>query len=608
ISSGSPEHYYRLDIDTGQRVAFAVPAVVERGKSSRVTLFGWNLVNRAEAASSQLASEFDQVEIEIPATVAQPTWPLPVRLAPAQAEFSGFAYHLSGSHAAIAMGVSDVPVVTDRTDNHSPQAAQLLTCPCEISGRLALEDERDWYAFEARRGEVLHIEGLAERIGSPLDLDISICDAANGQKLAQFSDSVGGNTGSAFAASHFDPTGRWVAPADGLFQIVMRNLGGGLPDDPRRVYRLSVRREESEYQVVALPHSDGPAGLNVRRGGRELLDLVAFRRRGFAGPIRVTARDLPAGVECPDVWIGQGVDRALLVVSAQSSAPNALGKLQLESIAGSGAQPADLKDRRPVRAGTIVRSGAPGGWGRMTSEIPLAVAGEAPVHLSANGHETLNHHLYGNLQVKHSPGGILDVAVDVERRQPEHSAPVKLIAAGLSEAVTNQTAIISAGQSRGYLSFYLPPNLPLGPYSLVVKGETTVPGAESKLETVVVYSNPVTFEVESEAFLVEVDPFAPTRARRGETLQVRYAAQRRNGFIGKMHTELAAPGRVTVIPGLRGRGETFVGQTDHGSLQIVVNDDAPLGRQQFLRLFTVGVREDQPTFFGSCFLPLEIVE
>ncbi|MBC7816818.1 MAG: hypothetical protein IAG10_08020, partial [Planctomycetaceae bacterium] len=75
-----------------------------------------------------------------------------------------------------------------------------------------------------------------------------------------------------------------------------------------------------------------------------------------------------------------------------------------------------------------------------------------------------------------------------------------------------------------------------------------------------------------------------------------------------MHTELATPGRITDIAGLRGRGETFTGQTDKGTLQIVINDDAPLGRQPFLRLFTVGVVEDEPTYFGSSFFPLEIVE
>jgi hypothetical protein len=36
--------------------------------------------------------------------------------------------------------------------------------------------------------------------------------------------------------------------------------------------------------------------------------------------------------------------------------------------------------------------------------------------------------------------------------------------------------------------------------------------------------------------------------------------------------------------------------------------DAPLGPQRFLRLFTVGVVEDEPMYFGSHFLSLEIVE
>jgi hypothetical protein len=43
-------------------------------------------------------------------------------------------------------------------------------------------------------------------------------------------------------------------------------------------------------------------------------------------------------------------------------------------------------------------------------------------------------------------------------------------------------------------------------------------------------------------------------------------------------------------------------------LQIVINDDAPLGPQPFLRLFTVGVLEDEPIYQGSRFLSLEILE
>jgi hypothetical protein len=75
-----------------------------------------------------------------------------------------------------------------------------------------------------------------------------------------------------------------------------------------------------------------------------------------------------------------------------------------------------------------------------------------------------------------------------------------------------------------------------------------------------------------------------------------------------MHTELAMPGKVTDVTGIRGRGETFVGQTDKGSLQVVINDDAPLGRVPFLRLLTIGVVEDQAIYQGGFFLDLEIVK
>ena len=47
VYSGSGDHVYRLSIDTGPRVAFSVPAFVQRGTPARVTLYGWNLGNGA---------------------------------------------------------------------------------------------------------------------------------------------------------------------------------------------------------------------------------------------------------------------------------------------------------------------------------------------------------------------------------------------------------------------------------------------------------------------------------------------------------------------------------------------------------------------------------
>lgn len=637
IASGSAEHYYRLDIDTGPRVAFTVPSVIERGKASRVALYGWNLAQASGAASAPRLSTaiepaegltpprspnvFDRLDVEIPASLAEASWPLTARLQPSQAvlEGSSFAFHLPGSHAPVVIGVTDAPVVLDRADNHLSSSAQVIVVPCEVSGQLVAGDERDWFAILARRGEVFFIEALGQRIASPVDLQISVLDATGQRELAQFGDEAR-NLGGAFPSAHLDPTGRWVCPADGRYLIAVRNLIGGQPVDPRRTYRLSVRREEPDFQLVAAPRRDDPVGLNVRRGGREVLDLLAFRRRGFEGPIVVSAKDLPEGIECPDVWLGPGVERGTVVVSADRNAMVLFGELKLDGVVGWVSNPTvtgqervgnssyDQTIHRHVRGGTVVRSGMPSGWGRITSQIPLAVVGDAPLRITADGHETLDHQLYGKLQVRHSPGGVLDVAVHIERRDTDHQAPVKLVGVGLPELIHNQTAIVPAGQPKGHLSFYLPPTLPVGRYSLVVRAETTVPLPNQKSETVLVHSNPVTFEVQPAAFLVEIDPFAVTRAKRGETIKVGYSAKRLNGFIGKMHTELAAPGRVTDIIGLRGRGETFTGQTDKGTLQIVINDDAPLGQQSFLRLFTVGVLEDEPIYHGSSFLSLEIVE
>jgi hypothetical protein len=53
---------------------------------------------------------------------------------------------------------------------------------------------------------------------------------------------------------------------------------------------------------------------------------------------------------------------------------------------------------------------------------------------------------------------------------------------------------------------------------------------------------------------------------------------------------------------------TFVGQTETGTIQIIANEDAALGHIPFLRLYAVGVVEDEPVFHGCCFLELETVE
>lgn len=617
VGSGGAQHVYRVELDNGPRVAFALPAAVERGKPAQITLFGWNLhapSQRSEAspviptsssnATPRSPAPLESLEVTLPAERTLDEWPLPLRLTASQLATSAVAYHLPGSSTTIPLAVVDSPVEWVREPAVTATRAHLLSIPSDLTAQFLDDNDLHWFRFDARRGEVFGWELFGQRWGSPVDLDLRVLDGEGRRELARFRDDVRGIGASEFGTPHLDPVGLWVAPADGQYLLLVRDLRGGSTRDPRRVYRLSARRADASYALLAAPRSDLPVGLTVARGGRERIELFLSRQPAHEGTVRVALRNPPPGVTADDCWIGPGADRGILTLSAAKDATWNAASLQLEARDESTESVGRL-----ARAGTIVRSGTPVPWTRLSAELPLVVAdSDAPLRITANAHEPLDHHLYGRLSPRHSPGGVVDIAVDLERRSSDHAAPVKLTVVGLPPDIANAASVVPAGDARGYLSLYLPPTRPTGKFSCAILAETTVPGADGKPQAISIVSNSVTIAVEPAAFLVELDPFAPRQARRGETIQVRYTARRRHGFIGKMHTELAMPGKVTDVTGLRGRGETFVGQTESGVIQIVVNDDAPLGKSSFLRFFTVGVVEDQPTYFGAAFYPLEIVE
>ncbi|HAA51766.1 MAG TPA: hypothetical protein DCE43_18760 [Planctomycetaceae bacterium] len=600
--TGSPNHTYRLDIDTGPRVAVALPGVIRRGQPARITLLGWNLADRTDAPYPAL----DRVDVEIPAeTTTKPDWPLPVRLTAAQTPFDAIAWQLPGAHAPILIGITDVPVVIENNDNHTPDKAQQVKIPCEAGGRLVAADEKDWYSFEARRGEAIYIELIGERMGSPVHLAASVLDATGNNELLQCRRDPRNLGGLGLPTRHSDPSGRFLAPADGRYTVVIYNRSAGIHPDPRRAYRLSLRREVPTADVAVISPGTNPRSLNVAPGGRTLLDVVAFRRRGAHGSIRISATNLPDGVSCPDIFLGPGVTRGQLVLSADLGATRANGSLSLWSSLADKNNTA----RRPARIGTVVQAGRPTGWSRLAHNLALGIAGDSPVRVTADGHETRVHQLYGELKVRHAPGGVLDVAIEVERKDPNHRAEVQLIGTGLPPDIANRTATIPAAKDKGYISFYLPPQLTPGRYTLGVQATTTVLAADGKkTQTVTVSSNPVVFDVHEPMFHVTLDPYNPRTIKRGQIAQIKYKVRRLNGFINKVHSELAAPGTVTKVGGLRGRGVTFVGQTETGAIQVVASDDAPLGQRAFLRIYAVGVLEDQALYHGSHFLQLQIVE
>ncbi len=127
----------------------------------------------------------------------------------------------------------------------------------------------------------------------------------------------------------------------------------------------------------------------LRKGDQAAIRVVAFRKDGFDGEIRLTAAGLPAGVTASDAVIGPGRSTTMLVLTAAAAAPPGTGFLQ---VAGT-AQVAGAAVTRQARFGASSSPPQPNiqppvaGDGRVVDNLAVCVsAGEtAPVAIQAGG-------------------------------------------------------------------------------------------------------------------------------------------------------------------------------------------------------------------------------
>jgi len=599
--AGGPSHFYRLSIDTAPRPEFALPCVMRRGTKAAVKVYGRNLhaeSTRTTAASSATAMTppLDSLQLTLAApTAADPFVPLTQR--PAQFAAESFAYHHPGASAPLAVGLTDLPVVENHGGHDVRASALALPVPCEVSALVDNIVGRHWYSLEAKRGEVLWFETFAERLGSPLDLELSILDVTGGDReLSRLSAGDDDLAGYRFSTAHCDPVGRFVAPADGRYYVFVRDVIVGSSPDPRRVYRLSVRREEPDFALAAVSRrTDQPTALNIARSGREWVEVLALRRRGLTGPIRVSVAGLPSGVECPDVWIGPEQHRAPLVFSAVADAASFAGPITITGRYDDGG----VTLERTAQAGTMIWQNRPTPSGRLAQEQPLAVAGDVPYRLvAATKDDSVDQE------------GILDVELTLEARGERPTAPVRLTAIGLPRGASAEPIELQPESLKGWMSVRFPASVPAGPFTFAVAAEVEglvapQPNAKPAKLSLTAVSNPLTVAVKPARVVLSVDPSSPVKIARGKIMQLKFAAKRTGGFIGKVHVELETPGG---IDGVRARGVTLVGGTETGSLQVIATDNAPLGPLKLLRLEAVGTVEDKPVYRAGLPLTLEITE
>ena len=296
---GDRSHVYRLSITPGPRVVGALPAAGRAGESREVEFVGVGV------ASGAAKLESVKRRVTFPTTGA------------------AFDYRLEaplGTAPPFRLFVSDLPEVVafPRHDKKSRSPA----LPAGITGVLDRPDAQDEYVCAWKKGEVWSVALEARRIGSPLDVALAVL-GPDGKELAR-NDDLPGTT---------DAGLEFTVPADGTYRIVVSDMAGK-SGSRSAIYRLVVRRPAADFGLeLATQHGSVPLG------GKLDLKVKAVRRGGFAGPIALTVRGLPAGTSVPPGLVIPA-NKSELVVSVQAAkdAGTAAGLVSVEGTATVSAQ------------------------------------------------------------------------------------------------------------------------------------------------------------------------------------------------------------------------------------------------------------------------------
>ena len=149
---GSGNHTYRVMVGKLPVVLTAYPLGVPMGKTASVALSGYHL-GKGTAISVRGEPSSDD--------------PGAIFLRPKTA--AGLAFN------RVKLALGDGPEVDSASGNSTAAAAQMLTLPAMVNGRVTTPDR--YFRFHATKGEKLIAEVNARRLGSPLDSLIEILDA-----------------------------------------------------------------------------------------------------------------------------------------------------------------------------------------------------------------------------------------------------------------------------------------------------------------------------------------------------------------------------------------------------------------------------------------------
>jgi hypothetical protein len=479
-TQGGPEHFYRLSVSTAPWIDAVFPPVVETGKETQVTVYGRNLPGGKpdpNAVFEGRVLEKVVVTVKAPAN-ADGRLDFPGVVPPAGSGIDGFAFRLrneSGSSNPYLLTIGHAPVVLDNGDNDTPEKAQKVPLPCEIAGRIEKVRDRDWYRFEAKKGDVIGIEVLGERLGTQADFYFTLRPADSKGNPIEVDDNPEILHPTQFFSRTDDPPFyRYEAPADGAYLLQVSSREADVQGGPRHLYHVRLTKPRPDFRLVVMPPStNNPDAVMLPKGATTYYTVFAWRLDDYDGPIALHVEGLPPGVHCPPQTLPAGQKQGVLVLTADPGAAPWTGHIHVKGVAQIEGREV-VRDARPASITWASQQNTPA-VARLDFALPLAVRDEAaPFRLTA----TLD-------KDTALAGDKVTVKVKLERLSPDVKGPVAVTLLtmptgqggnqGRNVPVTfnnNQPLTLQPGTDTATATLDLKANMPPGSFTLVLRGTT----------------------------------------------------------------------------------------------------------------------------------------
>ena len=279
IYRGREDFVYRIAIGELPFVTSIFPLGSRAGRWARVELAGWNLpVTRIRPDARNLPPGAHPISV-------------------------GKGQRLSNY---VPFAVDTLPERPEREANDSLGAAERVTPPVIVNGRIDQPGDCDVFCFERPAGAEVVVEVRARRLGSPLDSVLRLMDAA-GRQLA-FSDDQE-DKAEGLITHHADSRLRATLSAAGTYYVHVADAQGKGGADYG--YRLRISPPQPDFALRIVPSS-----INIRGGATIPLSVYALRRDGFDADIMLSLKDAPAGFVLSGAWVPAGKDQVQVTLTA----------------------------------------------------------------------------------------------------------------------------------------------------------------------------------------------------------------------------------------------------------------------------------------------------